>query len=192
MAGSLGQASTATHHACRMPRTMSASSRGGPVDVVVDDRVRELALRRELLLRHPQPRLDRLGVVGAAALQPPPQVGRIGRRDEDLHRLGHARADLPGALQLDLEHDRGAALVALLDLRAQRSVPVAAVGRVLDEVPASTAAVELVGFEEVVVDAVLLAGPGAPRRRRGRQLELGNELAEGADQRFPCRRRRDR
>src|SRR6185295_18479422 len=99
---------------------------GGADDVAVDDRVRELATGGELLLGDGEAGFDRLGVVGAAALEPAAEVGGVGRSDEDLDRLGHRRPDLAGALELDLEDDRGAAGVALLDLGPQRPVLVAA------------------------------------------------------------------
>src|SRR5205085_2228562 len=60
-------------------------------------------------------------------------------------------------------------------------IPVAAVGGVLDEVPGLDPLGELLGCEEVIVDPLLLAVARAPRRRRCRELELGNEAAEGAD-----------
>ncbi len=130
-----------------------------------------------------EPRLDRRRVVGAATLEATAQIGPVGWRDEDLDRLRHRRPHLAGTLQLDLEHDRRSAGVALLDLGAQRPVPVAAVGGVLEEAAGGDPAVELVAVEEVVVDALGLARPGRPRRRRRRQLELGDDFAEGADQR---------
>src|SRR6516165_7009883 len=53
----------------------------------------------------------------------------------------------------------------------------------LDEVPRGDARVELVGREEVIIDAVDLARPrGAGRGRHG-QLEAGHPLEQSADQR---------
>jgi hypothetical protein len=49
---------------------------------------------------------------------------------------------------------------------------------VLDEVARPHAALELLGREEVVVDALRLARAREPRRRRDRQLQIGHALAQ--------------
>ena len=71
-----------------------------------------------------------------------------------------------------------------LDLGAKRPVAIAAVGGVLEEVVRVRPAVELGAVEEVVV-ARRLSSPsrGLARRRRDRELELGDALAQLADQR---------
>ncbi len=76
-----------------------------------------------------------------------------------------------------------AGLEAPLDLGAQGSVAVAAVGSVLEKVVFVGTARELLAAEEVVVDAVALALARSPGRRRGRELELGQALAQDANQR---------
>ena len=53
----------------------------------------------------------------------------------------------------------------------------------LDEVALLDVALELLGGEEVVVDAVTLARPGLAGRRRHRQLELRYPLEQPSDQR---------
>ena len=73
--------------------------------------------------------------------------------------------------------------IRALELRAQRAVAVAGVLGVLDEVAGRDAVVELLGREEVVVDAVLLARPRRARRRRDRQLERRDAVEQRPDQR---------
>ena len=127
--------------------------------------------------------LDLLRRVGAAADEPLAQR-RVGRRhDEHLHRRGQRLAHLARALHLDLQHDRHAGAGAALELGAQRPVAAAGVGGVLDERAGGDLAIELGVAEEVVVDAVDLAGPRRARRRRDRQLELRHAREQAADQR---------
>ena len=86
---------------------------------------------------------------------------------------GHRLADLPRALDLDLQHDRLAGGGAALELRAQRPVAAAGVLGVLDERALGDEPIEVGVAQEVVVDAVLLARPRRARRRRDAQPELG-------------------
>ena len=53
----------------------------------------------------------------------------------------------------------------------------------LDEVAAGDMGLELLGGQEVVVDAVALAGPRPAGGRRDRQLEAGDALEQPTDQR---------
>ena len=76
-------------------RTIPSSSAAARLEVVVDDAVVEVALRGQLLLGDLQPRVDRLGGVGAARLEALAQDRRVGRRDEDLDRLA-ASPPAPG------------------------------------------------------------------------------------------------
>ena len=76
---------------------------------------------------------------------------------------------------------------APLDLRAQRPVAVAAVGRVLQELAVAGPAVELLAVEEVVVAAVHLALAGLPGRGRDRQLQARHPLAAARRSASPCR-----
>src|SRR5215210_635761 len=154
----------------------------GVLEAIVDDHVAELVLGVELRLGRAQARVDLLGVVRAAAHEPRAQrLARRGR-DEHLERLGHRLAHLPGALDLDLEHDRLAGAQPPLELGTQRAVPAAGVGGVLDELARVDAALEIRVVEEVVVDAVLLARPRAARGRRDAEAELRHALAQRPDQ----------
>ena len=94
----------------------------------------EVALGGQLQFRRLEPGVDRLGRVGAPALEAAAQLAGVGRGDEDLDRLRHRGAHLLGPLDLDLEHDRVALVEPALDLGAQRPVAVAAVGGELEEV----------------------------------------------------------
>ena len=76
-----------------------------------------------------------------------------------------------------------AGLGAALELRAQRPVAPARVAGVLDERALLHQPLELRVVEEVVVDAVLLAGPRLARRRGHDELELRAALAQRPDQR---------
>src|SRR5690606_38383456 len=70
----------------------------------------------------------------------------------------------PRALGLDLEQHVGAARERRLDRRPARAVAVAAVAGVLEEGALLDQRLELALGDEVVVDAVLLAGPRRARR----------------------------
>src|SRR6202011_1436166 len=63
------------------------------------------------------------------------------------------------------------------------AVAMARVGRPFDEVAGGHAPVELLIGQEVVGAAVDLAGPRLARRRRHRQLQLGDPLHEAPDER---------
>ena len=102
---------------------------------------------------------------------------------QENHLVSGMVPDLPGALNLDLEHHRDARAHAALELGAKRPVAPPGVVGVLDELSCGHAAVELVVAEEVVVDAVALSRTGTARGGRDRQLEAGNPLHQPADQR---------
>src|SRR5690349_4082866 len=72
----------------------------GLVQAVVDDPVLELAGGGQFLLGDSEAAGDRGRVVGAAPDEAVAQRVAVGRLDEDLNRLGHRLADLPGALDL--------------------------------------------------------------------------------------------
>jgi hypothetical protein len=57
-----------------------------------------------------QPALDHLGRLGAPAGEPAHELLPGGRSQEDQQRVGHGLADLPGALEVDLQQDRLARL----------------------------------------------------------------------------------
>ena len=143
----------------------------------------ELAARGELLLGGRQAARDGLRSVRTSALEPLAKRRRRGWRDEDLHRLGHRPPDLTGALHLDLEHDASPGGEAGLDLRAWGPVPIAGVGRVLQEALVVDHAIELLLGQEVIVDSVALSRPRRPGRRRDGQLELRHPLQQSPDQR---------
>ena len=169
-------------------RTICSSSPAARSRLVVDDPVVEVALHGQLLFGGFEAGVDRLGRVGAPALQPAAQVGRVRRRDEDLDRLRHRRAHLLRPLDLDLEDHRVTARETALDLRAQGPVAVAAVGGELEEVLFLGALLELLRGEEVVIATVLLPLPRIARRRRDRELEVRDALQQLGDQASPCRR----
>ena len=123
------------------------------------------------------------GVSVPATHQPRPEGLAAGRGDEHLKRLGHRLADLPRALDLDLEHHRLAAAQPALELGAQGAVAAPGVRRVLDELAVGDAAIELVGTEKVIVDAVGLPRPRSARRRRHREAQLGHALEQPANER---------
>jgi hypothetical protein len=145
--------------------------------------VPELRRGGELLLGDAQPALDRVGVVRPAADQPVAQVLARRRLDEDLDRAGQRVADLPGALELDLEDDGPTARRVALELLAQRPVAVAGVLGPLDELAGGDPPVELLLGEEPVVLALSLARPRVARGRRDAQRQLGDPLAQQPDQR---------
>src|SRR5205085_9165272 len=66
---------------------------------------------------------------------------------------------------------------------AKRPILVPRVAGVLDELARGHPAVELLLVEEVVVDAVALAGPRGARGGRHRQLQPGDALHQSADER---------
>jgi len=156
----------------------------------VSEQPRELAPLREHLGEHG----DVLGerAVRALEVQPAAQVGGVRRSDEDQDRLRHRRAHLSRALNLDLQDHRETLPEPPVDRLPERSVEVAAVGRVLQEVARGHALVELLRGEEVVVAPVLLAGPRRARGRRHRQLEPGHALQQLGDQRPLAHPRRAR
>ena len=97
---------------------------------------------------------------------------------------GTSSCTAEGAVELELEHADAAVVGDALHLGAQR--PVALAGDVLDVLEEGALldlGDELALAEEVVLDAVRLAGPPRARRRRDRDLEDGHPLDERLDQR---------
>jgi len=82
--------------------------------------------------------------------------------------------------------------VDAVDLRAERAVAVARVLDVLQEVPAVDAPRELVGRQEVVLTAVLLAGSAPPCGGGDGDLEFGKAGKDRPDERALPRTRRSR
>ena len=79
-----------------------------------------------------------------------------------------------------------------VELGAQRPVAAPGVVGVLDELARGDAPVELLAREEVVVDAVALAGARRARGRRDRQLQLRQRAPSARGSASPCRRPRAR
>src|SRR5204862_3927130 len=116
-------------------------------------------------------------------LEPFTQVLRPGRGYEDRYGVGDALAHLPGPLDLDLQHDPDSLLEAWLDLRHERPVEVAGIGRVLHEFVCRQATLEFLRGKEVVVDGVALAGTWRSRGGGDRQFEAGQSPKQPLDQR---------
>jgi hypothetical protein len=96
-------------------------------------------------------------------------------------RLRQLLADLPGPLDLDLEH-HPVAPRPILDLGQERAVAIAGVGGVLEELTGLEPAFELLRGEEVVVAPVVLPRPRRPRRGRNRQAQARLTLEQRADE----------
>src|SRR5690606_679016 len=151
----------------------------GALDVVVDDHVVELVGRGELDARGVEPALTLLGPLRAAPYEPAHELVPAGRGEEHEPRLGHRRAHLPRALQVDLEHDLLPRRELLLDGTAQRPVTVLAVhDGPLEELPGLDRGREVLGVHEVVVHPVDLTGPRRPRRRGHREPDVRVPLAQ--------------
>lgn len=116
------------------------------------------------ILRLREPLLDALLLLGAAAPEALLELLLAGRGDEDEARGDAARLDLLDALHLDVQHDDLALLALLADCRLGRAVAVAAELGVLDEAVRGDQRLEVGVADEVVVDGVLLALAGRPRR----------------------------
>src|SRR5690606_4179732 len=145
---------------------------GGAVEVVVDDHVVELAHRPDLLAGAREALLDLLLGVRAPAPQAPLELAHRRRRDEHHHRLRHARLDLAGADELELEEHVAALRQRLLDGRLRGAVEVADVLRVLEQPVVLQELLEALAREEVVVLAVDLAGALRAGRRRDRVVDV--------------------
>jgi hypothetical protein len=80
--------------------------------------------------------------------------------------------ELLRALPVDVEQHVAAGQQCGLHGRARRAVEMIEHPGMLEELAAPDHAAEGCGVDELVVDAVLLAGPARPRRRRDAQLDL--------------------
>lgn len=118
----------------------------------------------ELQLCLGEPLLNALLLLRAAASEALLELVLAGRGDEDEARGDAARLDLFDALHLDVQHDDFPLLALLANGRLGRAVAVAAELGVLDEAVRSDQGLEVVVADEVVVDGVLLARAGGPRR----------------------------
>src|SRR6266536_3615125 len=92
-----------------------------PVEIVVDDRVVELRLQRELALGDVEPLVDLALALGRPGAEPPLELflARSGHEDDDAR--GNAVADLERATRLDLEQRRAAASGDPVELRPERA-----------------------------------------------------------------------
>ena len=115
-------------------------------------------------------------------------MARVRRRDEDLDRLGHRGAHLLGPLDLDLEHDRVA--------RRRRSARPRSAGsrsgcrcrwRTRGSRSASIRRSNSSGERKWYSRPSTSPCARLPRRRRDRELEVGNALAAAARSASPCR-----
>src|SRR5918993_204986 len=133
---------------------------GRSVNFVVDDGDVELALRGQLGPRGLEPALPLGLALGAASDEPADELVPGRRLEEDEQRLRHRLADLPGALEVDLQHRRVAGGQRELDGGARCAVASRLVHhRPLEQVALLDHGVELLVGDEPVVDAVLLTRP---------------------------------
>ena len=155
----------------------------GALEVVVDDA--HVVLRGALHLGPGvlEAQAHLLLALGAAAAQPPLELGHAGGLDEHEDRVGHDGADGEAALDVDLQDDGLPAREDALDLAAKGPVAMGVDPRPLQELPRREATVELGVVHEVVGDAVLLTFARLPRRRRDRQPQAGHPLAQKRDER---------
>ena len=133
----------------------ATSSRATSSTERVDERHVELRLGRQLDPGGRQPALDRPRRLGAAADEPAHQLVPARRRQEDQQRLGHRLADLPGALQVDLEQHGSPA--------ARRSSTGAARGAVA--VAGELGPLEQLAVRDQLVELVVGRRSGSARRR---------------------------
>ena len=155
----------------------------GALQVVVLNDVVESVRDSQLLARDSQPLPDLPGALGRTFLKPPFEL--LDRRgDEDRHRARDALRDVQRPLGLELEHADLPLLADAVDLGKERAGALAPrKDVVLEEIAVLEAPVELLVTDEVVVDALDLAGAAGSRRRRDCKLELGKEGQKPLDQR---------
>ena len=142
-------------------------------DIVVDDEVIEEAVVLDLDPRDGEALADDLLGFASTATETALELTHRRRQDEDRHRVGHLRADLPGALVVDVEDDAAAVHVRTraLDLGERRPVTVLVNVRPLEERLALDELVELLALDEVVVLAVLFTVSRLPRRVRNAEAK---------------------
>jgi len=139
---------------------------GRPLDLagLVDHDVVVVVLARQLEGRVPLAQLELVGRFGRPRAKSLEQ-GSQGRWDhEDQERLADLFLDDLGSLDVDLEDRILAGGQRAPDLVARRAVPVAVDLVRLEEAACVADPEELVAADEVVVDALDLAGPRCPGR----------------------------
>src|SRR5258706_233934 len=105
------------------------------------------------------------------------------RQHEDADRLGAAAPPLPGPLHVDHEHDVRAGGEAPLRVGRARPIVVAEDVGPLQELAGARHLLEALPADEIIVNAVLLAGARLARRVRARQAEIRDPLHQPFDQR---------
>jgi len=151
------------------------------LQVIIDDHfiVNTLRLRIfHLNLCLIQPLLNLSLLVRSPTPQPPLQLLKARRHDEQIAGLEVGLVHLLDALHLDVEHAHLAHLLDLLDRGKRRAVQVRPEPRVLDEPALLPQRLERLPRHVVVVLAVLFARPRRPRRVRHRERERARVVRE--------------
>src|SRR6266571_8600347 len=143
----------------------------GSIEVFVNYSVFELSGVQQFPVGifHPAPD-DGVRILAARAHAPLELLDRR-RQDEDADAIGIKLAHLLGALPVDLENQVLAALQRIQDHVSRRAVAVAVDFGALQELAAVLHGEKRRVVDEVVVDAVLFAGPGRPGRIRDRDFQ---------------------
>ena len=136
----------------------------GLFQAVVDDDAVELRGKGELELSTGDALVDDLGGIGGAPFEAAAQLGDGGWLDEQAQGLVAIMAlDVDTALHIDVEDNVLAGIELALDLCLQRAVEAVLVDLlVLEELVVVDAAAELLGGEEEILDAMLLAAARRP------------------------------
>src|SRR5690606_29277295 len=129
-----------------------------------------------------QAALDLLTGLAPALGQPAFQLRRRRRQDEHEDRIRELLPHLPGALDVDVQHDDHALLQSASHALARRAVPPPVHRRPLEQLPGLDHAVEGRVVDEEVVSPVHLVLPPRPRRGRDREYDVSTTLDEGARQ----------
>ena len=148
----------------------------GPLELVVHDRVVEIAGLFQLPAGDLEALLDHSARLGGAGSQAPFELFEGGNRDEDGHCAGLCVADRPRSFRLQLEHAALARGEDARDLGTKRAVPAGDVDDVLEELVLFDPLEELLLAEEVVLPAVDLTLAAGPRGRRDGPLKVGAAL----------------
>src|SRR6266516_4346282 len=149
--------------------------------IVVDDRVGELAGELALLESLGQPLLDLALAFGSSLSQAFLELLAVRGGDEDRDAAWYPVANGQRTARLELEQDWPSLAGDPLDLRPERPrTPVLAPGPLdpFEELVGRTAALELIGADEVVLAAVLLSRPSLACRRGNGQRHLRNAFEQ--------------
>src|SRR5262245_29396024 len=132
--------------------------------MTVDDHVVVFAPRRDLVDGAREAPADLARSVRLPLLEPGLEFPHRRGHHEHVEALGIARAELPGALRVDVEQDVLAPVEHGLERPGRRAVEVAVNARPLGELPAVDHLLEARLGDEVVRLSLDLAGPRAARR----------------------------